>query len=112
MLPELRKYHVGLVLAHQHLAQLAPAVREAVLGNVGTLVAFRLGATDALLLEPEFAPEVNAGDLAGLSNYSVYLSLSCSGASRPFSATTISLPTDTPSGSGPVPGGSPVEVVP
>jgi energy-coupling factor transporter ATP-binding protein EcfA2 len=94
MLPELRKYHVGLVLAHQHLAQLDPAVREAILGNVGTTLAFRLGATDAQLLEPAFAPEVRAEDLVGLPNYSVYLKLIAGGiTSRPFSAETFSAST-------------------
>ena len=90
MLPELRKYHVGLVLAHQHLAQLAPEVRDAVLGNVGTTVSFRVGAADAALLEPEFSPEVRVEDLVSLPNYAVYLKLMAGGiASRPFSAVTL-----------------------
>jgi hypothetical protein len=94
MLPELRKYHVGLVLAHQHLAQLALEVREAVLGNVGTTVAFRMGASDATLFEPEFSPEVRVEDLVGLPNYAVYLKLMAGGiASRPFSAETLRIHT-------------------
>ena len=48
MLAELRKYRVPLVLANQYLGQLDPAVRDAVLGNVGTLVCFRVSADDAL----------------------------------------------------------------
>jgi energy-coupling factor transporter ATP-binding protein EcfA2 len=90
MLPELRKYHVGLVLAHQHLAQLDPLVRGAILGNVGTTVAFRMGAADAALLEPEFSREVSIEDLIALPNYAVYLKLMAKGVvSRPFSAATL-----------------------
>ena len=58
MLAELRKHGVGLVLAHQHLHQLEPDIRHAVLGNVGTLISFRVGAEDAPLLVKEFATEV------------------------------------------------------
>lgn len=90
MLPELRKYHVGLVLAHQHLAQVDPRVRDAILGNVGTMVTFRVGASDAALLEPELSPEVSVEDLVSLPNYAVYLKLMTDGiASRPFSAQTL-----------------------
>jgi hypothetical protein len=93
MLPELRKYHVGLVLAHQHLAQLDPLVRDAILGNVGTTVAFRVGAADAALLEPEFSPEVRVEDLVSLPNYHVYLKLMTNGmVSRPFSGETTKAP--------------------
>lgn len=81
-------------LAHQHLAQLAPEIREAALDNLGGLVAFRMGASDALLLEPEFAPEVPMTDLVGLPNYSVYLKLIAHGiTSRPFSVDTLSAST-------------------
>ncbi len=90
MLSELRKYHLNLILAHQYLNQLDPAIRDAVLGNVGTIVAFRVGATDAELLAPEFAPEITATDLTNLPNYHVYLKMMIDGAvSKPFSAVTI-----------------------
>jgi Type IV secretion-system coupling protein DNA-binding domain len=90
MLSELRKYHVGLILAHQYLAQLDPAVRDAVLGNVGTLIAFRVGAPDAEMLEKEFQPEISALDLLNLANYHIYLKLMVDGVvSRPFSAATL-----------------------
>ncbi len=90
MLAELRKYHVGLVLAHQHLAQLDPEIRDAILGNVGTTVAFRVGHLDAELLEGEFAPDVRTEDFVSLPNYHIYLKLMASGAvSGPFSATTL-----------------------
>jgi len=90
MLAELRKYRVNLILAHQYLSQLDPQIRDAVLGNVGTLISFRLGMADAEILEKEFAPEFGAVDLIGLANYHVYLKLMIDGVvSRPFSAETI-----------------------
>ena len=54
MLSELRKYRVGLVLAHQYLSQLDPRVHDAILGNIGTIIAFRLGVSDAEMFEKEF----------------------------------------------------------
>jgi hypothetical protein len=90
MVSELRKYGVGLVLAHQHLNQLEPDVRHAVLGNVGTFIAFRLGAEDAGLIARELSPGFSAEDLINLPNYAIYLRLMIDGApSRPFSAETI-----------------------
>ena len=90
MLSELRKYRVGMVLAHQYVSQLDPAVRDAVLGNAGTMVSCRLGATDAHRIAKEFEPEVRAIDLMSLPNYHVYLKVMAHGAvSRPFSAETI-----------------------
>src|SRR5437773_3151384 len=75
MLSELRKYRVGLVLAHQYLAQLEPEVRDAILGNAGTMVAFRVGPEDAEILQKEFDPEVSITDLVNLPNYNVHLKL-------------------------------------
>ena len=90
MLAEMRKYHVGLVLAHQYLEQVDETVRGAILGNVGTMIVFRIGLTDALLLEKEFYPEFSASDLVSLPNYHIYLKLMIDGVvSRPFSAETI-----------------------
>jgi hypothetical protein len=90
MFSELRKYRVGLVLAHQHLHQLEPDVRHAVLGNVGTMIAFRLGAEDAHVIARELAPEFDPEDLLSLPNHTVYLKLMIDGApSRPFSAVTL-----------------------
>ncbi len=87
MLSELRKYRVGMILAHQYLAQLEPEVRDAVLGNIGTLVTFRLGAPDAQVLAKEFEPAFEAVDLINLPNYNVYLRLMINGqVSKPFSA--------------------------
>src|SRR3989475_3884451 len=90
MLSEMRKYHVGLVLAHQYIEQLDEAVRGAVLGNVGTMIAFRVGLSDAEVLEKEFYPEFTAGDFVNLPNYSLYLKLMVDGTvTRPFSADTL-----------------------
>jgi type IV secretory pathway TraG/TraD family ATPase VirD4 len=74
MLSELRKYRAGLVLAHQYLTQLDPQIRDAILGNVGTIVAFRLGLPDAEIIGKEFYPEISVEDLISLPNYHVYLS--------------------------------------
>src|SRR5438094_1849361 len=90
MLSEMRKYHVGLVLAHQYIEQLDEAVRGAVLGNVGTMIAFRVGLSDAEVLEKEVYPEFTAGDFVNLPNYSLYLKLMVDGTvTRPFSADTL-----------------------
>lgn len=89
MVSELRKYGIGLTLAHQHLTQLENDVRHAVLGNVGTMIAFRLGVEDARILEREFHPVFGWQDLINLPNYDLYIKLLIDGMpSRPFSATT------------------------
>jgi type IV secretory pathway TraG/TraD family ATPase VirD4 len=89
MLSELRKYHVGLILAHQYISQLDEKVCDAILGNVGTMISFRLGAADAVTLEKEFFPEVTALDLTSLPNYHIYLKFMLNGRiARPFSAET------------------------
>lgn len=90
MISELRKYRVGLVLANQYLSQLVPEVRDAVLGNAGTLITFRLGGKDAPIVARELAPQFSAMDIVGLPNFHIYLRLMIDGTpSRPFSATTI-----------------------
>ena len=87
MLSELRKYGVGLTIAHQYLAQLEPEIRHAVLGNAGTLIAFRVGAEDAPYIARELREDVGAGDLLSLPNYQVYVRLMIGGVpSRTFSA--------------------------
>lgn len=91
MMSELRKYGVGLILAHQHLHQLSDDVRHAVLGNAGTLIAFRVGPEDASVLAKEFQPVFEVVDLLNLPNRSIYLKLMIDGApSKPFSANTLS----------------------
>jgi type IV secretory pathway TraG/TraD family ATPase VirD4 len=87
MLSELRKYRVNMIFAHQYLSQLDLQVRDAILGNVGTLISFRLGVTDAEILEKEFYPEFSIKDLISLPNYHIYLKLMINGIiSDPFSA--------------------------
>jgi Helicase HerA, central domain/TraM recognition site of TraD and TraG len=89
MTAELRKYGIGLVLAHQYLHQLQPDVRHAVLGNAGSLIAFRLGAEDAAYVAHELEP-FTAEDLIRLPNYRIYLRLMIDGEpSRPFSGMTL-----------------------
>lgn len=90
MLAELRKYRVCMVLAHQYLGQLESEIRDAVLGNCGTLISFRLGAQDARVIAQELSPPFEASDFTSLPNYSMYLRLLIDGEpSRPFSATTL-----------------------
>lgn len=94
MLSELRKYHVSLILAHQYTAQLDPPVRDAIFGNAGTLISFRVGPDDARILAKEFDPVFTELDLLNLPNHSIYLKLMIDGApSLPFSAETLP-PTD------------------
>ena len=90
MLSELRKYRVNLILAHQHLSQLDPQVRDAILGNVGSIISFRLGMVDTEILAKEFFPEFAPIDLISLPNHSIYLKLMVNGrVSNPFSAETL-----------------------
>jgi hypothetical protein len=92
MLSELRKYGVSLVVAHQYLAQLEPEIRDAVAGNVGSLIAFRVGAADAEVLASELAPEFSADDLMRLPNHEAYVRLLVNGlVATPFSAETLAL---------------------
>ena len=94
ILSEARKYRLDLIIAHQYIGQLttdtSTAVRDAVFGNVGTMISFRVGAADAEALELEFTPEFLQNDLIRLPNYNIYLKLMIDGiSSRPFSAKTI-----------------------
>lgn len=89
MVSELRKYGIALTLSHQNLAQLEPDVRHGVLGNVGTIISFRVGPEDAQVFAREFQPTFTEEDLVNLPNRSIYLKLMIDGApSRAFSAET------------------------
>lgn len=93
ILSEARKYGLCLVLAHQYIAQLTEEVRDAVFGNIGTLVVFRVGAADAEVLAEEFSPVFTKGDLVELGKFDMYLRLMIDGvASKPFSATGLPVP--------------------
>jgi DNA helicase HerA-like ATPase len=90
MLSELRKFGVGMVLAHQYLHQLEPDIRHAVLGNAGTLISFRLGPEDAGFIAREFEPYFDHLDLMNLPNHDICIKLMIDGTpARPFSATTL-----------------------
>ena len=87
ILSEARKYRLALTLSHQYVEQLEDGVKEAVFGNVGTIVSFRVGAEDAEFLEKEFSPEFLAQDFVNLGKYNIYAKLMIDGlAGRPFSA--------------------------
>jgi hypothetical protein len=90
ILAESRKYGLSLFITHQYIEQLHEKIRSAIFGNVGTLISFRIGATDAEHLAKEFHPVFNADDLINLPRYSMYLKLMIDGTtSRPFSAYTM-----------------------
>lgn len=94
ILSEARKYRLNLVLAHQYISQLIfdgnSVVRDAVFGNVGTLISFRVGADDAEFLEKEFEPVFMMNDLVNLAKYNIYIKLMIDGiAGDGFSAITL-----------------------
>lgn len=91
ILSEARKYKLNLTIAHQYIEQMEEDVRNAVFGNVGTTIAFRVGPFDAEVLETVFAPKFMAVDLVNLGFAQVYLTLMIDGiGSSPFSASTLS----------------------
>ena len=96
ILSEARKYKLNLTIAHQYIEQMEEEVRDAVFGNVGTTIAFRVGPFDAEVLETVFTPKFTIEDLVNLGFAQIYLTLMIDGVgSQPFSATTLA-PFDTP----------------
>jgi len=92
-LSEMRKFGLHLILAHQYLAQLPLQLKSAVFGNVGTTIAFRIGAEDGEYLEREYWPTFRASDLQSLSAYDIYVKLSIDGKTTDaFSARTLAEP--------------------
>ncbi len=90
ILSEARKYKLNLIIAHQYIEQMEEEVRDAVFGNVGTTVAFRVGPFDAETLETIFMPRFLKEDIVSLDKRQIYLSLMIDGVgSAPFSAVTI-----------------------
>ncbi len=90
ILSEARKYKLALTVAHQYVEQMTDEVKAAVFGNVGTMITFRVGATDAEVFEKEFAPYFILDDFVNLSAFQIYLRLMIdSQASKPFSARTL-----------------------
>jgi hypothetical protein len=94
ILSEARKYRLNLVVGHQYIAQLEQdkntKVRDAIFGNVGTIIVFRIGAADAEFMETEFEPLFTPNDLVNLPKHQIILRLMINGvASDPFTATTL-----------------------
>jgi energy-coupling factor transporter ATP-binding protein EcfA2 len=90
ILSESRKYKLSLTVANQYIDQMTEEVRNAVIGNVGTFISFRVGSTDAIIMEREFAPSFTQEDMVNLGFAQIYLKLMIDGmSSRPFSATTL-----------------------
>ncbi len=90
ILSEARKYRLSLIMAHQYVAQLDEIVADAVFGNVGTLVTFRVGGSDAEALVKEFTPTFVEEDVVNLPKFSVILKLMIDGvASQPFTSSTL-----------------------
>ena len=90
MLPEARKYRLSLTLVHQYLDQIDQKTISAILGNVGTIISFRISARDAEYLEKEFYPNFKVGDLVHLPGFHIYLRLMINGvSSKAFSANSL-----------------------
>jgi DNA helicase HerA-like ATPase len=91
ILAEARKYGLALILAHQYLDQLTDEIRQSVFGNVGNLIAFRVGQSDARLLEDELGGDVKMGNLVSLGKHEIYARLLDEGRMRePFRGRTLS----------------------
>ena len=93
ILSEARKYGLNLTVANQYVAQMTDSVRDAVFGNVGTTITFRVSAEDAPILVKQFEPTFDASDLLQLNNRHFVISMIINGEKVPaFSATTLSIP--------------------
>lgn len=99
ILSEARKYHLALIMAHQFIAQIwwsksqkwdKPSIKEAVFGNVWTIMSFKVGAEDAEYLEKEYAPLLSQQDIIWIANFTTYCKLNIDNATtRPFDMKTI-----------------------
>ena len=93
ILSEARKYGLNLTVANQYTSQMTESVRDAVFGNVGTSISFRVSADDAPILSKQFEPVFEAQDLLNLNNRHFVISMIINGEKTPaFSATTLSIP--------------------
>ncbi len=89
ILSEARKYRLNLVIAHQFIAQLVEKIRDAVFGNVGSIIAFRVGASDAEFLVKQFEPVFSQNDLINIDNLNAYIRMLIGGQpSKPFNIKT------------------------
>jgi hypothetical protein len=90
ILSELRKYRLSLVIAHQFIAQVKDEIRDAIFGNVGSMISFRVSNPDGEILKKYFHPVFNEIDLVSLANYNAYVRLMIDGVpSRAFNILTI-----------------------
>jgi len=93
ILSEARKYALNLTVANQYISQMTDTVRDAVFGNVGTMISFRVSADDAPILSKQFEPQFEAGDLLQMHNRHFIVNMVVGGEKTPaFSATTLTLP--------------------
>lgn len=91
ILSEARKYRLGLIVAHQFIAQLEEGIKKSVFGNVGTMSVFRVGAEDAEFLKTQFDPIFGVNDIMNIPNYNAYLKLLADGKPLPpFNIQTMS----------------------
>ncbi|MBI4034103.1 MAG: type IV secretion system DNA-binding domain-containing protein [Candidatus Brennerbacteria bacterium] len=92
LLSEARKYGLCMTVAHQYVGQLVERVRLAVLGNVGTIIVFRIGGSDAVILEPDMAPVFKTKDMINLGMQEFYVKMTIDGETYdPFSAETLNV---------------------
>ena len=90
ILSEARKYRLNLIVAHQYISQLKEEIKDAVFGNVGSMLCFKIGAADADYMAKEFAPVYNEQDIVNIPNYKAYIKLCIDNAtSTAFSMNTI-----------------------
>ena len=90
ILSEARKYRLTLIMAHQFLGQLTDDIRKAVMGTVGSMIAFRVGPDDAEALKSQFEPVFSAPDLMNIENYNAYIRPLIRGqTARPFNIVTL-----------------------
>jgi hypothetical protein len=93
ILSEARKYGLNLTVANQYISQMSENVRDAVFGNVGTMVCFRVSADDAPILSKQFEPEFEPNDLLQMHNRNFVINMVIKGEKSPaFNATTLTLP--------------------
>ncbi len=94
ILSEARKYGLNLTVANQYISQMQDTVRDAVFGNVGTMISFRVSADDAPILSKQFEPQFEPADLLQMHNRNFIINMVIKGEKAPaFSATTLALPT-------------------
>ncbi len=94
ILSEARKYRLNLTIAHQFIAQLTEKIRDAVFGNVGSIIAFRVGPQDAEFLVKQFEPVFGTGDLVNIDNFNAYVKILINNTTtRPFNIRILPHPT-------------------